>query len=241
MEYFVRRIGQAVVVLATAFVAAFALLQALPGDALLIKFESPELGLSPEQIADVRAGYGTDTGLPRQLLHSAGQFLTGGFGYSIQSGTSVRQLLGEALPQTAALALLGFAVAALLAVTLAFAATYSRFGWLRRLLRNVPSLLVSVPVFWLGIVLVQVFSFRLGLIPVIDPGPIEGLILPVATLAVPISAPLAGPGPQHRRRQRTTVHRRRPGKGSDRALDPLAQRRPKRGATGAHDGGRPAG
>ncbi|HKS34009.1 MAG TPA: ABC transporter permease, partial [Enterobacteriaceae bacterium] len=45
--------------------------------------------------------------------------------------------------------------------------------------------------FWLGIVLIQIFSFRLGWIPVINPGEWEGLILPVLTLALPISAPLA--------------------------------------------------
>ena len=45
--------------------------------------------------------------------------------------------------------------------------------------------------FWLGILLIQVFSFQLKLIPVINPGPWQALILPVLTLAVPISAPLA--------------------------------------------------
>jgi peptide/nickel transport system permease protein len=64
-------------------------------------------------------------------------------------------------------------------------------AWLGRLLRSVPSLFISVPVFWLGIVLIQVFSFRLGWIPVINPGPVQGLILPVLALAIPISAPIA--------------------------------------------------
>ncbi|MEB4615582.1 ABC transporter permease, partial [Leucobacter sp. M11] len=58
-------------------------------------------------------------------------------------------------------------------------------------LRALPSLFVAVPVFWLGIVLIQVFSFQLGLVSVVNPGPVEGLILPVLTLAAPISAPLA--------------------------------------------------
>ncbi len=66
-----------------------------------------------------------------------------------------------------------------------------RSRWLRRTLTALPSLFISVPVFWLGIMLIQIFSFRLGWVPVINPGPVEGLILPVVTLAVPISAPLA--------------------------------------------------
>src|SRR5699024_7695940 len=52
-------------------------------------------------------------------------------------------------------------------------------------------LMVSLPVFWIGIVLIQVFSFQLGLVPVLHAGPIQSLILPVSTLASPIAAPLA--------------------------------------------------
>jgi peptide/nickel transport system permease protein len=57
--------------------------------------------------------------------------------------------------------------------------------------RSLPSLFVSVPVFWLGILLIQVFSFQLKLIPVINPGKWQSLVLPVLALAIPISAPLA--------------------------------------------------
>lgn len=191
MEYVLRRAGQALVVLFSATTAAFVLLHALPGDALMIKFESPELGLSPEEIARIRASYGADVPLPLQFLHTLSGFIVGDFGYSIQSGTAVRPLLAEVFPQTLTLALLGFVVAATLATVIAFAATSSPSGRLRAVLRGLPSLFVSVPVFWLAIVLIQVFSFRLGLVPVIQPGPVVGLILPVATLAVPISAPLA--------------------------------------------------
>ncbi len=86
MGYALRRAGQAAIVLIAAFTAAFLLLQVLPGDAILIKFESPELGLSPEQIADIRALYGADVPLWQQYLHTLGGFLSGDFGYSIQDG-----------------------------------------------------------------------------------------------------------------------------------------------------------
>src|SRR5699024_11443783 len=74
---------------------------------------------------------------------------------------------------------------------IAVASTYRRLAWIGTVLRAVPSLFVAVPVFWLGIMLIQVFSFQLGWISVINPGPWEGLILPVLTIAVPISAPIA--------------------------------------------------
>ncbi|MGO3886131.1 MAG: ABC transporter permease [Mycetocola sp.] len=191
MRYVLGRIAQAVLVLLIAFTAAFILLQAMPGDAIMIKFQNPELGLSPEQIARIRESYGADVPLWTQFLHTLGGFIAGDFGYSVVSGTPVSQLIAAALPNTLQLAITGFIVAIVLAVVLAVTATLSRFAWLATALRALPSLFVSVPVFWLGIMLIQLFSFQLGWVAVINPGPVEGLILPVLTLAVPISAPLA--------------------------------------------------
>lgn len=191
MRYLISRFGQAATVLLVAFTAAFLLLQAMPGDAIMIKFENPELGLSPDQIADLRITYGVDAPLHLQYWHTLTGVLQGDLGYSVQSGTPVAALLTEVVPHTLALAGLGFVTAVLLAFVIAFASGLSRFTWLRSALRSAPSLFISVPVFWLGILLIQIFSFRLGWISVINPGLVEGLILPVLTLAVPISAPLA--------------------------------------------------
>jgi peptide/nickel transport system permease protein len=86
---------------------------------------------------------------------------------------------------------LAFLAATLLTVALAALSNMTSMAWLRAALQSLPSLFISIPVFWLGIMLIQVFSFQLGLVSVISPGPVEKLILPVATLAIPISAPLA--------------------------------------------------
>ncbi|AVU31285.1 peptide ABC transporter permease [Serratia marcescens] len=190
-RYLAGRIGQAALVLWAAFTLSFLLLQVLPGDAILIKFQNPDMGLSPAQIADMRAAYGADVPLWRQYLHTLGSVLHGDLGFSMQAGVPVTALLAANLPATLQLAVLGFAVALLLALIIAFASNLTGFGWLRSALQMLPSLFVSVPTFWLGIVLIQLFSFRLKLIPIINPGEWQGLILPIATLALPISAPLA--------------------------------------------------
>ena len=106
------------------------------------------------------------------------------------SGHDRGDLLPSSRPgRVVALALAtGFIAAVLLAVSVAVAATNARAGWLRRAFRSLPPLLVSIPVFWLGIVLLQVVSFRLGLVPVINANPVQALILPVLTIAVPIAA-----------------------------------------------------
>jgi peptide/nickel transport system permease protein len=190
-RYLLGRVGQAALVLWIAFTASYVLLQLLPGDSILIKFQNPELGLSPQQIAEIRAYYGAGDPPLLDYLNTLLGFLRGSFGYSIDTGTPVVERLGEALPETAKLASAAFALAVLIAVLIAFAAGYSRASWLRNALLSVPSLFVSVPAFWLGILLIQVFSFRLKLVPVIGGGPVQQLVLPVLTLAVPISAPIA--------------------------------------------------
>jgi peptide/nickel transport system permease protein len=191
LRYLSGRTGQALLVLWAAFTLSFILLQVLPGDAILIKFQNPDMGLSPDQIADMRAAYGADVPLWQQYLHTLGNFLRGDLGYSIQNGVPVSALLAANLPATLQLAVLGFTLALLLALVIAFVSNLIGFGWLKSALQSLPALFVSVPTFWLGIVLIQIFSFRLKLVPIINPGEWVGLLLPIATLAIPISAPLA--------------------------------------------------
>lgn len=190
-RYLGARVGQALLVLWASFTVSFVLLQLLPGDAIAIKFQNPELGLNAAQIAQMRTAYGADAPLWRQYLESLGGAVRGDFGFSLQAGVPVSALLAASLPATLRLAALGFTLALVIAVLLAALSTLSYGRALRRAFATLPSLFVAVPTFWLGITLIQLFSFQWRLIPVINPGFWEGLILPVMTLAVPISAPLA--------------------------------------------------
>lgn len=186
-----RRIGQAVVVLLVTFVLAFILLSALPGDAVSARYASPDLGLSPAQLQDIRESYGADQPLIVQFFLALGGFLTGDFGYSVQYGTPVATMIAEAFPGTLTLAVLAFSLAVILALGIAILATLDRFAGLRAFFNALPPFFVSLPSFWLGIMLIQVVSFRLGWVPVIGASTGQALILPTITLAIPIAAPLA--------------------------------------------------
>lgn len=191
MAYLLRRTAQSALVLVLAFTVAYLLLAALPGDAVAARYGNPELGLTPQQLDDIRQAYGSDRPLIERFVDQAGGFLRGDLGYSVNSGASVADLIATNLPPTLALAGIGLLVAVVTAVGIAVVATHGRGRWLRRVFRSLPPLFVSLPVFWIGIVLIQVFSFRLGIIPLIGADPVEALVLPVATLAIPIAAPLA--------------------------------------------------
>jgi peptide/nickel transport system permease protein len=129
-HYLLQRAGLGVLVLWAAFTLSFVLQQVLPGDAVLIKFQNPDLGLSPQQIAEMRQAYGADSPLWQQYLHTLVAMLHGDFGYSVQAGVPVSELLTSNLPGTLRLALCGFLLATLLAFVLA---TLSRLPALRRL------------------------------------------------------------------------------------------------------------
>ncbi|WP_449278293.1 ABC transporter permease [Leucobacter sp. GX24907] len=186
-----RRIAQAILVLWLAYTFAYILLAALPGDAVLARYGNPELGLSPEQIEAIRASYGADRPMIVRYFDSIGAFLRGDLGYSVQSGAAVSDLIAEALPSTLLLAAVALVGAIVLAVIIAFTASYGPFGWLRGFFRNIPPFFISLPVFWVGIVFIQIFSFQLGLVPAVGASEAQSLILPVLTLMVPIAAPLA--------------------------------------------------
>jgi peptide/nickel transport system permease protein len=190
-RYLIGRVLQALLVLWIAYTATFFLLSVLPGDGIMIKFENPDMGLSASEIESVRAYYGVDDPTIIQYVHALIGTLQGDLGYSIQNAIHVRDRLATAIPQTLSIAVPAFVVAVLLAAVFALLSVTARFGWLRRLIQSIPSVLVSLPSFWVGLILIQVFSFQLGWIPMINPAPLQAIVLPVITLAIPISAPLA--------------------------------------------------
>lgn len=190
MAHIARRIGQAVLVLFITFTVAFLLLSALPSDGVMARFGDPALGLSQAEIDGIREEMGIDKPpLLTQYLTSLAGFVTGNFGISTQTGTAVSSMVATALPHTLALAASSIALAIVVALAFAFLATTvppAVGGFFRAL----PSFMVSLPGFWIAILLLQFFSFKLGWVRVIDPSPpFEGLILPTLTLAVPMAAP----------------------------------------------------
>nr|WP_276611978.1 ABC transporter permease [Kineococcus vitellinus] len=95
------------------------------------------------------------------------------------------------MPQTALLAAAAFALALVLGVATALASTWARWGWVRSLLLALPPLGVSLPTFWVGLLLIQLLSFRVPVFPALGNEGAASLVLPAVTLAVPVSASIA--------------------------------------------------
>lgn len=143
-------------------------------------------GTTPQQVAYVTREYGFD----RPLLDQYGRFLwtllQGHFGMSYQLNEPVTKVIGSQLWASVQLALGG----ALLALVIALVVALATAGRPRaRAVSNpVELVFLSTPQFWVGILLLSAFSFRLHWFPVIGDNGIRSLILPWITLALPIAA-----------------------------------------------------
>ncbi|WP_374975212.1 ABC transporter permease [Microbacterium trichothecenolyticum] len=191
-RYIVRRIGQGVIVLWAAYTISFLILYLLPGDAAtLFAGGGDQEAIDPELVAQLRSELGLDRPLYEQYLVALGKALSGDFGVSTQTGRPASDLLLESLPPTLALTAFAFVLSVVFGIVLALAASLARAQWLRNLLSSLPPLGVSIPVFWIGLLLLQAFSFRLRLFPSMGNEGFESLVLPAATIAIPSGAFIA--------------------------------------------------
>jgi peptide/nickel transport system permease protein len=190
--YALLRLAAAVPTLLGVSLVTFLLVHLAPGDPLATLTQ----GLAPESVmAALRAYYGFDQPLPVQYLRWLGQVAQGEFGVSIATGQAITPALGAALANTLKILL----PAALLAVSLGWllgsAAALSPPGF-AGLFSGVFIACVSVPSYWLGLVLIAGFAVSLNWLPVMGMGPgatlggllsaqgLAHLVLPAITLAV---------------------------------------------------------
>lgn len=190
-RYVIGRIGQALLVLWGAYSIAYFILYLLPGDPLSIMLSASGVeidSLSAVDLAKARAYYGLDQGVVEQYLSLLWGAIHGDFGQSIALNRPVAGLLAERLPQTLALAGEAIVLSLIGGVGLGYLAAYVRWRPLQQVLARLPSLGFSVPVFWMGLLLIQVFAFSLGWLPSTGNQGFASLVLPAITLAIPSAA-----------------------------------------------------
>ncbi|MFB9661276.1 ABC transporter permease [Glycomyces mayteni] len=192
LRYAALKTGRALFVVWAAFTLTFVLLFVLPANPEDLLFDPTELNTIPPEVREqVAANYGFDRPVLVQYFERLGHALTGDFGNSVQSGKPVTAAVLGVLPSTLLLSVGALALAALIAYGIALTATSTRRPWLRNLLESLPSAAVSVPVFLSGILLLQVFAFKLGWFPAFGSDGPASLVLPLVTLAIPVSGPIA--------------------------------------------------
>jgi ABC-type dipeptide/oligopeptide/nickel transport system permease component len=189
-KYIIRRLVMAVPVLFGVSVLTFAMLHLVPGDPVRAMFLESG-GASEEQIEQVRHVLGLDKPLPVQYWDYITRIFHGDMGRSIISNRAVAPELIQNFPPTLELTLAGMTLAILFGFAMGIIAAISRGRWLDNLTMILTLGGVSMPGFWLGLLLIYVFSVRLHLIPVIGGSPAKQLILPAIALGLQASAVIA--------------------------------------------------
>ena len=187
--YVSRRLLAVAPVLFGVTLAVFSMLFLLPGDP--VKMMLAEFVTTPDQVAAMRAQLHLDEPIPQQYGRFVWNAVRGDLGTSIRSRRPVREEIGENLGSTAQLAFASMAVAIALGVPLGLVAALGRNSWVDVLSMLVALLGVSMPSFWLGLLLILLFSLQLAWFPATGGGDLMHLILPAVTLGTIASAIIA--------------------------------------------------
>jgi peptide/nickel transport system permease protein len=161
-SYLLRRFVAAIPVMFLVSLMSFAIIWLVPGDPAASFLDA---SATKEQLARVRHDLGLDRPMWEQMAQWYGRVLSGDLGQSILLQRSVGDALVERLPVTLSLAALALALAALLGVGAGIYAAMHRGGWADRSVMTASLLGLSMPDFWLGLVLIVVFAVGLGWLP----------------------------------------------------------------------------
>jgi peptide/nickel transport system permease protein len=168
-------------------VAVFVIIRLIPGDpaALMLGDQA-----DPASLADLRHLLGLDLSLPTQFMRWVERALHGDLGVSIRTGEPVLPLVLDRFWVSARIVFIAVAVAAAIAIPAGMVAAWHQNGKLDIAVVSTATVLLSVPSFWLGLMLLYVFGLKLGMLPVVGyvsfsenaRAALLYIVLPLATL-----------------------------------------------------------
>ncbi|HEY97020.1 MAG TPA: ABC transporter permease [Dehalococcoidia bacterium] len=195
--YIIRRVLQMIIVLLLVTIIVFFVVRFLPGDPILMYLTSEDLEeITQEQVDIIRHDLGLDRNLFIQYFDWLGNAFTGDLGNSIIHRGAVIDDIKRRLPITLHLGVLAFVISIIIGIPMGIATAVRRGSWIDIFLTSLGNLGVTVPIFWLGILLIYFFGLKLDLLPIYGyPSPFEDfwgnlrhIIMPVFCLSVPAVA-----------------------------------------------------
>ncbi|MGB9789684.1 MAG: ABC transporter permease [Thermotoga caldifontis] len=187
LRFIVRRLLLLIPVVIGVSIVSFSIMHMIPGDpARIIAGE----GATAEDIMSIRIKYGLD----RPLIEQYFRFMKGVLTNDLRSIRTERPILSEILPRfanTAQLAFVSIIISSVIGVTLGIVSAVKRNSWVDTFSMVFSLVGVSMPIFWLGILLIILFAVTLRWLPSGGKGGVEHLILPALTLGLATSAIIA--------------------------------------------------
>jgi ABC-type dipeptide/oligopeptide/nickel transport system permease component len=188
-RYALSRLATAIPTIIVLSILVFLMLQLIPGDPAEVFLG--EKRSTPELLEQVRHDMGLDRPLYIQYLTYMWGVVRGDFGVSLFNNQPVLEQILDALPYTLALAMSALFISTFLGLTLGIISALKHNTWIDSLSMTFALLGVSMPVFWLGLLLILVFSVTLKWFPPMGQGSLDRLVLPAMALGLLSSATLA--------------------------------------------------
>ncbi|MBU9843824.1 MULTISPECIES: ABC transporter permease [Rahnella] len=195
LELVMKRLISAIPTLFLVTLMVFSLQKLLPGDPITAMAGEER---DPAVIAQLREQYHLNDPIPSQYFHWVGNALRGDFGTSLRTQEPVLQLIASKLPVTLELSLLAMIVALIIGITMGVLAAVNKGTWIDNGTNFLALSGISIPHFWLGVLLIMLFSVKLHWLPAsgyvpFSEDPLQNLktmLLPAAVLGTGLSATL---------------------------------------------------
>jgi peptide/nickel transport system permease protein len=194
--YIIRRVIIGFIILILVTMMVFLFVRLLPGDPLIVYIAQFEIGaaqtVGEEQIELLREQFGLNDPIPIQYVNWLGRLFRGDLGESIVLQENITALMANALPRTAYLGFISMIIGTFLGILFGIIVALRRGTWTDTIITLLANVGITMPQFWLGILLMYFLSYKLGWLPTsgwINPfddfwGSTQRLIMPVICLSV---------------------------------------------------------
>ena len=182
LNYIFRRLLSSILVIFAVATLVFSMLQLVPGDPVRIMLGTGGVVVSAEDIERLREELGLNDPIPIQYVRYMSKALRGDLGRSLFSHRPVVEEIFEQLPSTLELTFASLGLAIIFGVSLGIVSAIKSNSWIDTGSMFLALLGVSIPEFWLSLMLIFLFSLKLGWVPATGYGGLNRLVLPALVL-----------------------------------------------------------
>ena len=165
--YIIRRLFMGVIIILIVSMMIFLFMRLLPGDPLVVYVSrSDMIDLSEEQMENLRIKFGLDKPMPMQYINWIAGIFQGNFGTSLYYNEDVGRLIAERMPITIYLGFLAFILSGILGISFGVICALRRATWIDTVVTFLANTGITMPSFWVGIILIYLIALKAGLLPV---------------------------------------------------------------------------